>query len=262
MRIGILGFGNMGEALAAGLRERQPDCELAVYEKVEAQSRLAAERYGAKVCATLAEIAAASEILIVAVKPQNTDELLAGLKSVSRGARVISIVAGKRIAYFQERLGTDQVVRFMPNLAAREGKAAVGVSCATTVQADFRSQALQIAESVGIAVEVGEELLAAITGISGSGLAYAFAFVHAMALGGVQAGLSYPTALAVSLEVAEGAVALLKKSGEHPIGLLSKVTSPGGTTIAGVRALEEGGFTATVMDAVVRASQRARELES
>lgn len=262
MRIGILGFGNMGEALAAGLRERQPESELSVCEKVEARSRLAAERYGAKICATPAEIAAAAEILIVAVKPQNTDELLARMKSASRGARVISIVAGKRIAYFQEGLGTDQVVRFMPNLAAREGKAAVGVSYAPAVRAEFRSQALQIAQAIGVAVEVSEELLAAITGISGSGLAYVFAFVHAMALGGVQAGLSYPTALSVALEVAEGAVALLKKDGGHPIDLLSKVASPGGTTIAGVRALEEGGFTAAVMDAVVRASQRAHELES
>ncbi len=262
MRIGILGFGNMGEAFAAGLRERQPEWELAVYEKVEAQSRLAAERYGATLCASPAEIAEGSEILIVAVKPQNTDELLASLRPYCRQARVISIVAGKRIAYFQEGLGTDQVVRFMPNLAAREGKAAVGVSCAAGVQPDFRAQALRIAQAVGTALEVSEELLAAITGISGSGLAYVFAFLHAMALGGVQAGLSYPTALSAAFEVAEGAVALLRKSGEHPISLLAKVTSPGGTTIAGVRALEEGGFTAAVMDAVVRASDRARELES
>lgn len=261
MRVGILGFGNMGEAFAAGLRARQPESTLLVHEKVESRSRLARERYGAKVCETLAEIAATSEVLIIAVKPQNIEGLFTELKSFSRGKRIVSIVAGKRIAQFEAGLATDQVVRFMPSLAAKEGKAAVGVSFGGSVEPEFRSQAISIATAIGTPVELPEELLAAITGLSGSGLAYVFAFLHAMALGGVQSGLSYATALEVALQVADGAVALLRTGGEHPISLLSKVTSPAGTTIAGVRALEEGGLTAAVMDAVVRATERARELE-
>lgn len=261
MKVGIIGFGVMGEALAAGLKASHPDIELLVYEKIEASRLGARERYGARICPTPADVASSSDLLVVAVKPQNTDEIIASFKPVTKGARIISIVAGKPIAYFQAGLATTQVIRFMPNIAARVGKALVGVSAPSEATDEFRGQAVQIARAIGEAVELPEELLAGVTGLSGSGIAYVLAFLHAMALGGTQAGIAYPTSLKIALETALGAVALVKESGDHPIALLSKVISPAGTTVQGVRALEEAGFTASVMDAVVRAADRAREIE-
>jgi len=261
MRIGIVGYGNMGEALAVGLAAADPSTSLVIYEKLESRRKAAGERAGIIVAASLSELCASAELLVIAVKPQSLGGLAPELKAFTRGKRVISIVAGTPIAYFQRELATEQVVRFMPNLAAKVGRAAVGVSFPSSPSADFRTAALSVASAIGTPFELPEELLASITGLSGSGIAFALAFLHDLALGGVRTGLAYPAALAIALETVEGAALLVRKSGEHPISLLSKVTSPAGTTIEGLRALEGSGFAAGVMDAVTRACERARELE-
>lgn len=260
MRVGIVGFGNMGRAIASGLHGKRPETELLLYDKVEIDSAEVAQ-IGARVCHRPAEICAESDLLVIAVKPQNTDDLLAEFHEHTGASSVLSIVAGRRIAYFREGLGTKRVVRCMPNLAATVGRALVGVTIPPQSDENLRSQALEVAAAMGSPIEVPEELLAAVTGISGSGIAYVFAFVHAMALGGTRAGLAYPTALRAAVEVLEGACGLLKGSDEHPISWLSRVASPAGTTIAGIKALEERSFTAAVMEAVEQAARRATELE-
>lgn len=260
MKVGIVGFGNMGRAIAAGLRNRQPSTELLVYDKLSSQTQ-DAERLGALVCSEPAEICADSDLLVVAVKPQNCDELFDSFRSHSAESAVLSIVAGKPISYLREGLATNRVVRCMPNLAATVGKALVGITIPAETDERLRAAALEVAAAMGTPVEVPEELLAAVTGVSGSGIAFVFAFIHAMALGGTKAGLAYPTAIRSVTAVLEGACALLESSEEHPISLLSRVSSPAGTTIAGVKALEERGFTAAVMEAVEQAAKRAAELE-
>ena len=260
MNVGIVGFGNMGKAIAEGLRKRKPQVRLFAYDKATVQTADAAH-YDVHVCSTTAEICAESDLLVIAVKPQNTDELLADLRSHIARTGVLSIVAGRSISYLRLGLGTGRVVRCMPNLAATIGKALVGITIPSDIDHEMRSSALEVAASMGTAVELPEELLAAVTGVSGSGIAFVFAFVHAMALGGTRAGLSYDTAMRSAVKVLEGACALLEDSGENPIALMSKVASPAGTTIAGIKALEERGFTAAVMEAVERAAQRANELE-
>lgn len=260
MNVGIIGFGNMGRAIAAGLHRNRPETGLLVYDKDPAQTEGAAE-VGARVCANPAEICEESDLLVIAVKPQNTDDLLTEFRDYTKNANVLSIVAGKTISYFRMGLGTNCVVRCMPNLAATIGKALVAITIPSDADDPLRSQSLEVATTMGTTVELPEELLAGVTGISGSGIAFVFAFVHALALGGTRAGLSYDIALRSSVEVLEGACALLKSSKEHPISLLSRVSSPAGTTVAGIKALEEGGFTAAVMEAVERAAARATELE-
>ncbi len=260
--IGIIGFGNMGEALVAGLSRTQPEVRLLVVEKVPERRTAAVDRYGAiDYGDRLGDFSADADIVILAVKPQDLDATLAALAPSSGGRRFISIVAGRTIAGISAALGTDQVCRFMPNLAAKVGRALVGVSFGSGAADAFRRDALSIAAAVGTPLAVDESLMPAVTGISGSGIAYVFSFLHALALGGTKSGLPYSSSLEAALAVLEGAVAAVRAEGEHPIELLSRVTSPAGTTIAGLAELEEGGFTASVMRAVEAASRRAKELE-
>ncbi len=260
-RIGILGFGNMGSALAAGL-QRSGGFTVTVNDIRPERAQEARERFGLAVVDDKKELFAGSDIVVIAVKPQEWRGLAPLVGGMGRGRGAISIMAGVGLAGIREELEADAVARFMPNLAAREGKALVGVAFSEPASEPFREAALDVARAIGTPLEVRESLMAAITGISGSGIAFVFAFLHAMALGGVSAGLAYPQALAAALATVEGAVEVVRRSGESPTEWLTRVISPAGTTIEGIEALEAGGFTHTVMQAVQKAAARAAELES
>ena len=312
--IGIIGFGNMGEAFAAGLRAKLPEVKLAVVEKLSPRSSIAKDRYGALDCTgDWGKFFSLAEVTILAVKPQDAESLLREISPYSRGKRFISIMAGKPIALLQKHLPTPYLCRFMPNLAAMYGKAAIGVAFpeglpesqglsekqgipehqAQTLAGQegisgsqgldeqqgsagvpsremppsmeemdsFKAQCLQIAGAVGKPIQIPERLMPMMTGLSGSGIAFVFQFLHAMALGGVKTGFGYSAALETALQVVEGAVEVLRKTGETPSAWITRVASPAGTTIEGLQVLEEGGFTASVMRAVEAASRRAEELE-
>jgi pyrroline-5-carboxylate reductase len=260
-RIGIIGFGTMGEAFAVGLRRKWPELALAVFDMKSHRVEAAVRAHGALAMRTAGDAFKGSDITILCVKPQDLRGLSAEVRGVSRGARVISILAGKRTDTIAECLATDQVARFMPSLAAVVGKSVVGVAFGPASAPDFRGNCLEIAGALGSALEIPESLMSAMTGLSGSGLAFIFQFVHAMALGGVAAGFDYSSALSIVISGLEGAASLLR-DGAHPMELVSRVTSPAGTTIQGVRALEKGGFSAAVMEAVEAAARRATELEA
>jgi pyrroline-5-carboxylate reductase len=265
MKIGIVGYGTMGAAIARGLAAAKGRFELAAYDKSEERRREAA-RHGVSLAPSLEALIQGAEVLLVAVKPQDLAELLAAVGKKGAGARIVSIVAGRSIATFEAACGTREVARLMPNIAATVGESYVGVSCHPQASRELREAALCIGRSIGVAVEVPERLLSAVTGIAGSGIAYVFAFLHAMAMGGVHAGLDYRSALAAAVQTTRGAVALLSpregaQEAASPVDLLTRVTSPAGTTIEGVRELEAGAFTATVMRAVKAAADRAEELE-
>ena len=250
----------MGEALAAGLVRKLPSAAIVVHDVKRERVEAAARQQKLTVARSAGEVLQDSDITILCVKPQDFSALAAELREAARGRRVISILAGKKIQAIAEGLGTDQVARFMPSLAAVKGASLVGVSFHPAVTQQMRDDSLAIAGALGAPLEIQEKLMSAMTGVSGSGLAYVFSFVHAMALGGVAAGFDYTTALSVAVACLEGAVSLLK-DGTHPLELASRVISPAGTTIQGVRALERGGFTAAVMEAVEAAARRATELE-
>lgn len=260
-KIGIIGFGNMGEALGAGLVAQHPGLNLTVFEKVPELALKAQKTYGAQLVDNLRDLAEASEIIIIAIKPQDIPSMLVELRPFAAKKSFISIAAGLKTSLFQEKLDTDQVIRFMPNLAAKVGKSLVGIAHGNGVSPIFEKAAIEIAAAIGTPAVMPEKLIAAITGVSGSGIAYVFHFIHALAMGGVREGFPYAKALEYALATVEGAVELLKLTGEHPIAFESKVTSPAGTTVEGVRALENSDFTAAVMEAVSAASRRASELE-
>ena len=254
-----MGYGVMGEAFALSLAQVYPDIRLLIAEK-------SAERAGAAGSlknGTLLEPAgvyAESDIVLLAVKPQDMDSLLSGIGTI-RDKPVISIAAGKPLAYFEQKLNTRNAARFMPNVAASIRKASVAVSFGGKAEEEFKTSVLAVARAVGTPWEIPESMMAAFTGLSGSGIAYVCSMVNAMALGGVSSGMPYPKALAIVLETLESAAAMLRNSPEGPAALITRVASPAGTTIAGIETLERAGFTGIVMEAVKKTAQRAGELE-
>jgi pyrroline-5-carboxylate reductase len=259
-RIGIVGFGTMGEAFAVGLARKMPHVAILTHDVNKERMETAARAQKLSVARSAAEVLQSSDISILCVKPQDFSALAAEVKDASRGRRVISILAGRKIQAVADALATDQVARFMPSLAAVKGTSLVGVAFHPAAAPDMREDCLAIAAALGAPLEIQEKLMSAMTGVSGSGLAYVFSFVHAMALGGVAAGFDYRTALSVAVAGLEGAVSMLK-DGTHPLELASRIISPAGTTIQGVRALERGGFTAAVMEAVEAAAAKAAQME-
>ncbi|HEY9595617.1 MAG TPA: pyrroline-5-carboxylate reductase, partial [Spirochaetia bacterium] len=247
-RIGIIGFGVMGEAFAVGLSRKRPDVEIIAFDLKSERIAAARAAMGIEVARSAGDVFSAADVTILCVKPQDFLGFADTVRDSSRNRPVISIMAGRRIPLIAEALGTDQVARFMPNIAATRGAALIGVAFHQQATPQLRDDALAIAGALGTGLEIPEKLMSAITGVSGSGIAYVLQFTHALALGGVAAGFDYRTALAAAVATLEGAASLLTE-GANPVELLSRVTSPAGTTIQGVRALEKGAFTATVMEA-------------
>ncbi len=260
-RVGIIGFGTMGEAFAACLARKLPDLSLIAHDAKTNRVETAGRAHGVAAAGSAAEVLQKSDLTILAIKPQDLAAFAAELKGAARGKSVVSILAGRTIQVLSESLGTDQVVRFMPTLAAVKGASMVGISCHPAAAAQLRDDARALAAALGTGMEIPEKLMGAMTGVSGSGIAFVLQFVHGMALGGVAAGFDYRTALAVAISSLDGAASLLR-DGAHPIELANRVTSPAGTTIQGVRALERAGFTAAVMEAVEAAARKANEFEA
>ncbi|MBN2533662.1 MAG: pyrroline-5-carboxylate reductase [Spirochaetales bacterium] len=258
-KIGIIGFGNMGGAIAAGLA-KAGNFDIQITEKIPEKAVKAEQSYGLNVV-QLDELITSSDIIVLAVKPQGLSLLFKDIASMTKDKKIISIVAGKTINLFKDHLHTEQVARFMPNLAASEGKAFVGVSFGGQADNEFKTDCLAIAQAIGTPLEFPESLMPAVTGLSGSGIAFVFAFIHAMALGGVSCGIAYPDSLMITLKTIGGALAVLEKTKENPVSMLSKVISPAGTTIRGITALEKEGFTYSVIKAVENATARAQEFE-
>ncbi|NNM66895.1 MAG: NAD(P)-binding domain-containing protein, partial [Spirochaetales bacterium] len=222
--VGIVGFGNMGEALAAGLLHRYAKTRVMVLEQNAEAKAKALLQYKLPVAENLGQLYKESQILVIAVKPQDLSGVvgqLADLGFGKSGKGLISIAAGVKTSWFTQKLSSADVVRFMPNLAAKVGASLVGVSLAADCQESLAAQAQLIAGALGDAALVPEKSMAAVTGISGSGIAFVFRFLHALAMGGVREGLSYPQALAFALATADGAVKLLRETSEHPIAFES-----------------------------------------
>jgi len=252
----------MGRAFGLGLRTAQPKVELNIFDIDQHRAAHTSGECAGTALTSVKELCVKSDTLLLAIKPQHAESLFSEIGESGAGKKYISIMAGTPISYLESYLPKSQIVRFMPNLAATVGASVVGISCSSSCDSSFRKDAFSIASAVGIPMELPENLLSAITGLSGSGLAYVFAFLHAMALGGTDAGFSYEQALEIAYGTVEGAVKLLRKEGVGPSEYLTRVTSAGGTTIRGVKALEKEGFTHAVMEAIAAAADRADEIEA
>jgi len=260
-KIGILGFGNMGEAIVKGIIKKHPDAAITVFDKSEEKLKRSVSVYRTYAAESMKELFASSETVILAIKPQDTEAFLKEIAGYSKSKNIISVIAGKATGIFSDSLKTDNICRFMPNLAAQCGKAVTAISFHENTEEGFIPEAVEIAESFGKAVVIPEKLMPAFTALSGSGIAFVFQFIHAMAMGGVRAGFTYNESINIALSAAEGAVETVKASGISPSDLVTAVASPSGTTIEGLRILEGSGFNASVMDAVYASYRRAAEIE-
>ena len=253
----LIGFGNMGLALFDGLGKAHQGRIV----EPKADRRALAEARGAAVFTSLsAEAAEASDAVIVAIKPQDAG-ILAEQREILKDYPIISILAGTTTSRIAEITGSSQIVRLMPSLAAAVGAAVVGVSPGEGTDRTVTALAVSVAEALGRPFEIPERLMPAITGLSGSGIAFVYAFVHAMALGGTKAGIPYATSVDIAFELLRGAYETHKATGEPPMETVTKVCSPAGTTINGIQALAEYNFDAALVAAVNAAADRAKELE-
>jgi len=264
-KICILGSGNMGEALVSGMtssgasRPEDLICTDVRTEKLVAMR----ERYGVRTSEDNNTAVQASDIVIYATKPQILASVLRETApSLDLSKLVISIAAGVPLAAIESCLNKElRLIRVMPNIAASVKMAATAIAAGTHVQKDDVRLAKAIFDSVGRCVFIKEnELMDAITGLSGSGPAYIFLIIDALADAGVKMGLARQDALALSAQTVLGAAKLLQETGEHPGQLKDRVTSPGGTAIAGLHTLEKGGLRTTLINAVEAATRRSKEL--
>jgi pyrroline-5-carboxylate reductase len=244
----------MGEALVGGLLGAGWD-GIGVVEKVDERRRELADRFPS--VAVLADIAPA-EAAVVAVKPNDVRgacEALAGTR------RVLSIAAGIPLATLESSLGPGTaVVRAMPNTPALVGAGVAAISPGTAATDDDLAWAESVLGAVGAVVRVPEPLLDAVTGLSGSGPAYVFLVAEALIEAGVLAGLPRDVSSTLVTQTLLGSARLLAETGATPDALRAQVTSPGGTTAAGLHALETAGVRAAFLDAVLAATARSREL--
>jgi pyrroline-5-carboxylate reductase len=263
--IGFFGAGNMGEALIRGILSAKllPPKSLVVRDLRTDRVREMADRYGVTAAKDPKELLGRCETVVIAVKPQTVPELLRSLSPAAvRGKLVLSIAAGIPIRTFLAALGEKAaVVRAMPNTPAQVLMGSTGLCFSPAVTKPQKEWTMRIFAAVGTAVEFPrEELLDVVTALSGSGPAYAFLFIEALADGAVRAGMTREDALLLAASTVEGAARMVRETGAHPGALKDLVTSPGGTTAAGLAALERGAFRGTVLDAVDAAWKRCREL--
>jgi len=260
--IGFLGAGNMAAALARGMvRAGLHGSKIVLFDLLPERSRALAAEVGGSAAASAAELATACSIVIVAVKPGSVQSALSELKAQAQGRLFISIAAGIATASLEAALGGDaRVVRAMPNTPALVGAGATGLCGGRFATASDVNLSSTLLSAVGTVEIVAERLIDAVTGLSGSGPAFLLLAIEALADAGVHAGLPRDVALRLAAQTVRGTGQLVLETGKHPGELKDAVTSPGGTTVAGIRALENAGFRAALIEAVLAASARAKEL--
>ncbi|WP_029190205.1 pyrroline-5-carboxylate reductase [Verrucomicrobium spinosum] len=264
MKIGLIGCGKMGGALLrgalkAGLAEARG---VILYDKVPAAvAALQEVSAEVQVAQSPTEVAENADVVILAVKPQDMKPLLEGLSQSDSAPLYLSIAAGLTLAQLEGWLGGKaRVVRSMPNTPALLLAGASAYSRGAQATDEDLALAKAVLGAVGSAQEVPENLLDAVTGLSGSGPAYVYTVIEALADGGVLMGLPRATALQLAAQTVAGAAQMVLETGKHPGVLRDEVTSPGGTTIAGLEQLEAQGLRNALIQAVRKATERSKEL--
>jgi pyrroline-5-carboxylate reductase len=263
--LAFIGGGNMAEALIKGVLGSGAGIEakaIRVADPLKPRRTFLADTYRVQVFADNNQAMTGAELVILAVKPQVLDEVLVGIQDeVADGQVVVSIAAGVTIAHIHAHLYADtKVVRAMPNTPALVGEGASALTPGPGVTPEELNRVRELLASVGSVVVVGEEQMDAVTALSGSGPAYVFAVIEALADGGVKMGLARDVAVTLAAQTVLGAARMVLSTGTHPAALKDMVTSPGGTTSAGLHVLENAGVRGAFIGAVEAAARRSREL--
>lgn len=265
LNIGFLGAGAMAEALIQGV----VDAGLVSADRIWVTNRSNRERleelavrFGVQVTPHKGDVVATADLLVVACKPKDVPELLAEVGAMTRAGQVLlSVAAGVPTGIFREGVKPGvQVVRAMPNTSSLVRESATAICAGEGTGPEAMAAARSLLVAVGRVVEVPETLLDAVTGLSGSGPAYVYLMIEAMERAGVEVGLEAGVARELAVQTVLGAAKMLVETRVDPALLRQKVTSPGGTTMAGLQVLSESGFTDALVRAVARATERSREL--
>jgi pyrroline-5-carboxylate reductase len=262
--ISFVGSGQMARALAKGFVAAKllPPGKIAAFDAVpEAIGQFQMEVPGTVAAKSNVELAERGGILFLAVKPQSMAGVMGELAGkIGKGTLAVSIAAGVTLAKLCAGLKTDRVIRVMPNTPALVGKGASAFALGPGATADDSRLVGELLSAVGLARQVDEKLLDAVTGLSGSGPAFVYMMIEALSDGGVRMGLPRDLALALAAQTVLGSAQMVLSTNEHPAVLKDRVASPGGTTIAGMKALEEHGLRAALIAAVEAATKRSQEL--
>jgi pyrroline-5-carboxylate reductase len=263
LQLGFIGGGAMGSALLKGILAKKlyTGPEIGLVEPDINKAEKLRDRYAVELYPDAAKLAKDCRTIILAVKPKLVKEvILAMAGKIKKDHLLISIAAGVSLNQLEQQLPEARFVRVMPNTPARIGRAVSAIAPGKASEAIDLEKTTVIMECVGSVIRVPEEHFDAVTALSGSGPAYVFTFLGALVDAAVMLGLSRDDAMTLVIETVIGSAELLKQSGEHPARLIDEVTSPGGTTAAGLFELEKGGFKSAIMKAVLAAAQRSREL--
>ena len=264
-KIGLIGAGRMATALARGFVRAKllaPQAIVASDPSAEARASFQSEVPGATVVEQNGPIVAEADIVLLAIKPQQMAAVLTEIREAVRPqSLVVSIAAGVTLKRLEAGLPPSQrVVRVMPNTPCLIGAGASAFALGQHATRDDGKLVAELLASVGTAVEVPEKMLDAVTGLSGSGPAFVYSMIEAMARGGTDAGLPSELAGELAARTVAGAAQMVLDTGESPAVLRERVTSPGGTTLAGLAVLRQRGFDAAVAEAVMAATRRSAEL--
>ncbi len=262
--LGIIGGGNMGEALIAGITQSRllRPAEILFFEPRPERKEYLEEKFRVRPMKSNKELVSRAFTLILAVKPQSVPEVLKEIAhSLKPHHLLISICAGVPLDYLQSFIPAPvRLIRAMPNTPALIQRGATALAPSPHAQPEDLAAAESIFQAVGITAVVREAQMDAVTGLSGSGPAYVFAAIEALTSGGVKEGLPADVAMKLTTQTVLGSAQLLLDSAKHPATLREQVCTPGGTTMAGLYAMEEGGFRLAMMNAVIAATRRSREL--
>ena len=264
LRVGFIGAGQMATALAKGFIAATtvtPEAIVACDVVPAAGARFVQQTRG-RFVSTTREVARDSSVIFLAVKPQQMDQVFTDLRDILRPEHLIaSIAAGIPLKTLAAGLGPQvRLIRVMPNTPCLVGCGASAFSRGLNATPEDAALVQRLLSNVGLALEVPEKLLDAVTGLSGSGPAYVYQIIEALSDGGVRMGLPREIATKLAAQTLLGGAQMVLSTGQHPGTLKDAVTSPGGTTIAGLHELERGGLRGILMDAVEAATERAQEL--
>lgn len=262
-KIGFIGTGKMGEALIKGILYSKlvPPSNICASDMDSAKLQVMGEEYGIIPCDGNCDAVEKSDVIIIAVKPNIVPIVLEEIKDSVKSKLIISIAAGVSIETYENILLPDtKVVRVMPNIAATVKEAISSICLGAAVSTDDAGIATGIFNAIGKSVILPEQLMDAVTGLSGSGPAYIFMIIEALADGGVHEGLDRQTSRLLAAQTVLGAAKMVLDDGTHTADLKDMVTSPGGTTIRGIRVMEECGVRVAMMNAVIASSERSKEL--
>jgi pyrroline-5-carboxylate reductase len=264
-RLGILGLGNMGEAIVGALLGSGFDRKnLVAFEVKKDRAETVARRYRIGLAANARDLAQKARYILIAVKPQDAKPLLGAIApAFDKEKLVISIMAGVTTSTILSMLQRPvKVIRIMPNICVKVGEGALGMTSNDLVPEGELDETRKMLAPLGRVVEVREDLMDAVTALSGSGPAFLLCFLEAMIDAGVNVGLPRDKASILAIQTIKGTIATLEAERLHPTIMKEMVTSPGGTTIAGLTLLEEKGFRGSLIKAIEQARNRAKELSA